>query len=253
VAQTEASISPLESQLDAINDQLAFLMGTTPEQAQIANISLDTLQLPGELPLSLPSALVRQRPDIRAAESLLHQASANVGIATANLYPQITLSGSGGGLGTKFNTGGDIWNVGTAVTAPIFNGGALLAEKRKAQAAYDEAQSVYRQTVLESFREVADSLYAIEHDAETLQARTTAADQAVGAYQIAVKRYDAGGISQISMLDAQRQQLQTELDRTSSAASRYSDSATLMEALGGGWWSGGSGSSKDSPSTQESR
>ena len=219
-----------------VHDQLALLMGKSPANSRIVSISLASLRLPEELPVSLPSALVSQRPDIRAAEALLHQASANVGVATANLYPQILLSGSGGALGTNFSTGGDIWNVGASLTQPIFNGGALQAERRKAQAAYGEAGGVYRQTVLEAFKEVADALYAIQHDAETLRARTEAAGEAQAAYDIASQRYQAGGISQLSLLDAQRQQLQTALDQTTSAASRYTDSATLVQALGGGWW-----------------
>jgi NodT family efflux transporter outer membrane factor (OMF) lipoprotein len=233
VAQTEAVIPPLELQLDTINDQLATLMGSSPAEAQVAGISLDALHLPAELPLTVPSELVRQRPDIRAVEALLHEASANVGVATANQYPQVVLTGSGGGLGTRFNSGGDVWNVGASLAAPIFNGGALAAEKRKAQDAYDEAASVYRGTVLESFREVADALYATEHDAETLQARSAAAGEAEAAYGIAAKRYEAGGISEMSLLDAERQQLQTALDRENAAASRLTDSATLFEALGG--------------------
>ncbi len=236
VAEIEGALPPLEQQLDAVRDQLALLMGKSPAESHIAAVSLASLRLPQELPVSLPSSLVRQRPDIRAAEALLHQASANVGVATANLYPQILLSGSGGGIGTNFTTGGGIWNVGASLTQPIFNGGALSAEKRKAQAAYDEAGGVYRQTVLEAFREVADTLYAIQHDAETLRARTGAASEAEAAYHIASQRYDDGGISQLDLLDAERQQLQTALDRTSSAASRYADSATLIQALGGGWW-----------------
>jgi outer membrane protein TolC len=122
------------------------------------------------------------------------------------------------------------------MTQPIFNGGALKAEKRKSQAAYDEANSVYRQTVLGAFKEVADALYAIQHDAQSLHARTEAASQAEAAYRIASQRYEAGGISHLRLLDAQREQLQTTLDRTSSAANRYADSATLFQALGGGWW-----------------
>ena len=197
-------------------------------------ISLDALHLPEELPLTVPSELVRQRPDIRAAEALLHEASANVGVARANEFPQIVLTGSGGGSGTRFNSGGDVWNVGAALAAPIFNGGALQAEKRKAEDAYDEAASAYRGTVLESFREVADALYATERDAETLKARSEAAGEAEGAYGIAAKRYEAGGISEASLLDAERQQLQTALDRENAAASRLTDSATLFEALGEG-------------------
>jgi NodT family efflux transporter outer membrane factor (OMF) lipoprotein len=236
VAQIEAALPPLEQQRDALQDQLALLMGKSPAEAHIPGISLAGLRLPEQLPVSLPSSLVRQRPDIRATEALLHQASANVGVATANQYPQIILSGSGGALGTNFTAGGDIWNVGSSLTQPIFNGGSLQAEKRKAEASYDEAGAVYQQTVLAAFREVADALYAIQHDAETLQARAEAASEAQAAYQIASQRYAAGGISHLSLLDAQRQQLQTALDRTNSAASRYADSATLLQALGGGWW-----------------
>jgi NodT family efflux transporter outer membrane factor (OMF) lipoprotein len=222
--------------MDAVHDQLALLMGLSPAEAHVADISLESLRLPDELPASLPSALVKQRPDIRASEALLHQASANVGVATANEYPQILLTASGGGIGTSFISGGDIWNAGASLTQPIFNGGALQAEKRKAQAAYDEAGGAYRQTVLEAFREVADALYAIQHDAETLHARAEAADEADAAYRIAAGRYKAGGISHVNLLDAQRQQLETALDRANAAASRFVDTATLIEALGGGWW-----------------
>ncbi|ABF40723.1 ABC efflux system, outer membrane lipoprotein, NodT [Candidatus Koribacter versatilis Ellin345] len=175
LAEIQASLPPLEQQLDSLNHQLAFLMGKTPAEAQVQALSLNGLHLPQELPVSVPSEMVRQRPDIRAAEALLHQASANVGVATANLYPQITLSGSAGGIGTSFTEGGAVWNVGASLSQPIFNGGQLRAEKRKAVAAYDEAGATYRQTVLESFREVADVLRAIEHDAQTLKSRTEAA------------------------------------------------------------------------------
>ncbi len=140
------------------------------------------------------------------------------------------------GVGTSFASGSDVWNIGASLAQPIFNGGALRSEKRKAVAAYDEAGSVYQQTVLQAFREVADVLRAIEHDAQALQAESEAAAQAEGAYQIASQRYAAGGISQVALLDAQRQQLQTALDRIAYQASRYSDSATLFQALGGGWW-----------------
>jgi outer membrane protein TolC len=166
----------------------------------------------------------------------LHQASAGVGVATANRYPQITISASAGALGTSFITGGDIWNVAAGLAQPLYNGGALKAEQRKAQAAYDEANSEYRQTVIEAFQQVADTLYAIQNDAQTFQSRTAAAEQAEAAYQIDVQRYQAGGISRLALLEAQRQQLQTALDRSSSAENRYLDSATLFQALGGGWW-----------------
>ena len=236
VEQTRAAIPPLEQQVAVVNHQLAVLMGKSPAEAEIEGISLESLQLPNELPLSLPSSLARQRPDIRASEALLHQASANVGLATANLYPQIVLSGSVGGIGTSFTKGADVWSVGASLAQPIFNGGALKAEKRKSVAAYEEAGSAYQQTLLQAFREVSDALTAIENDAQTLQARTEAAAQAEVTYQIAAQRFNAGGISQLALLDAQRQHLQTMLDRTTSAANRYTDSASLFQALGGGWW-----------------
>ena len=233
VAQTRSQLPSLEQQLDVINHQLAILMGKPPSEARVGASTSMVSTLPQELPLSLPSLLVRQRPDIRAAESLLHQASANVGVATANLYPQIVLSGSGGGIGTSSTNGGDIWNFGASLAQPVFNGGALRAEKRKAAAAYQEAGSVYQQTVLQAFREVADSLQAIQHDAQTLQARTEAASEAEASYQIASQRFGAGGISHLALLDAQRQELQTALDCSLSVASRYSDSATLLQAWAG--------------------
>lgn len=236
LAQTRAALLALHQRLDVVNDRLAVLVGTSPAEARLPELSLHDLHLPEELPLTLPSSLVRQRPDIRAAEALLHQASANVGVATANLYPQIELSGSGGAIGTSFSNGGDIWNIGTSLTQPIFNGGALRARKRKSQAAYEEAASVYRQTVLQALQQVADTLYAIEHDAEILHARVEAASNAEATYSIAYQRYRAGGISQLAVLDAERQKLQTALDSSAAAATRYSDSATLFQALGGGWW-----------------
>jgi len=236
LAQLQAALPPLEQQLDAVNDQLAILMGRPPAAAAVAEISLDRLQLPAELPVSLPASLAAQRPDIRAAESLLHQAGANVGVATANLYPQIVLTGGGGAVGTKFISGGDIWNVGFSFAQPIYNGGALRAEKRKAEAQYEEAGAVYRQTVLAALQEVADTLYAIQHDAQTLQARAGAAQEADASTRIAAERYQAGGISRLALLETQRQQLQAELDCTAAIAARFADSATLYQALGGGWW-----------------
>ena len=252
VEQTRAGIPPLEQQLAVVNHQLAVLIGKTPAAAQIDSISLDSLQLPQEMPLSVPSSLVHQRPDIRAAESLLHQASTNVGVATANMYPQIVLSGSIGGIGTNFTSGSEVWNVGASLAQPIFSGGALRAEKRKAVAAYEEAGSGYQQTVLHAFREVADALRAIENDAQTLQARTEAATQAEVTYQIASQRFNAGGISQLSLLDAQRQYDLTLLERVTSAANRYADSASLFQALGGGWWNETQASATSSKSVPES-
>ena len=236
LADTRAVLPGLEQQIDVANDELAVLMGKSPAETRVSAISLEQLHLPRELPVSVPSALVQQRPDIRAAEALLHEANANVGVATANLYPQIVLSGSGGAIGTSFTSGGGIWNVAGALTQPIFNGGALRAEQRHAQASYEEAGSVYKRTVLAAFQQVADTLYAIEHDAQTLAALTEAANQVDASYRIAAKQYRAGGISQEALLDAERQKLQAMLNLTGAAAARYADSVALFQALGGGWW-----------------
>ena len=243
LAQVRAGLPALEQQLDRVNDQLSLLMGKSPAEARVRFVKLGDLALPRELPLSLPSSLVRQRPDILAAESLLRKACANVGIATANLYPQIVLSGDTGGVGTRLNKGGGTWNIEASLAQPIYNGGALRAEKREAISDYHEADRAYRETVLEAFGQVADTLRAIEHDAETLQLRSEAESAAESNYRIASERYKTGGISEIMLLDAERQSLEASLSQSMATADRFRDSATLFEALGGGWWNGNPGGS----------
>jgi len=194
------------------------------------------------VPLRLPSSLARKRPDIRAAEALWHQACANVGVATADLFPKITLSGS---LGSQRTDSGDllngvnVWSIAGNLMQPIFRGGELRARKCSAVAAYDEAAAVYRQTVLQGLQEVADALSALDMDARTLQARADAAGHARAGYEIARRQYLLGGISHLALLDAQRQLLQSEFDQVQAQADRYADTAALLHALGGGWPEGG--------------
>jgi NodT family efflux transporter outer membrane factor (OMF) lipoprotein len=236
--QTRALLPPLARQRAQIDHQLAVYLGQEPSGGN-PGLDLATLQLPEPLPQSLPSALARQRPDILAAEALLHQASAGIGVATANLYPQLTLTGS---LGSERTSAGDllggfnIWSLGGSLAQPLFHGGALRARKRKAVAAYDEAAAGYRQTVLQGLREVADSLSALDADARALAAREAVAGHARASGRIAEQQYQLGGISQLALLDAQRQLLQAELDQVAATADRYTDTATLFQALGGGWW-----------------
>jgi NodT family efflux transporter outer membrane factor (OMF) lipoprotein len=238
LAQTRASLPPLATQLAQADHQLAILLGLPPSKANFDDIALDSLHLPENLPLTLPSTLARERPDIRASESLLHQASANIGVATANLYPQFTLSGGFGSERTHVKDlvdGLNIWNVGVGVTQPIFHGGELRAKKRSAQAAYDAALAGYQQTVLQGLQQVADTLTALQNDARQLQASDEAAQQAQASLAIVRIQYSAGGVSQLGLLDAEHQLLQTTLNRTQAQASRLADTAALFQSLGGGW------------------
>uniref|UniRef100_E1TK74 RND efflux system, outer membrane lipoprotein, NodT family n=1 Tax=Burkholderia sp. (strain CCGE1003) TaxID=640512 RepID=E1TK74_BURSG len=235
LAQTRALLPPLATQLAAADHQLAILLGRAPSQADFEHLTFDSLQLPLHIPLTLPSALARARPDIKAAEALLHEASANVGVATANLYPQFALSAGIGSQRTRVGdivNGLNIWNVGLNLTQPIFHGGELHAKKRAAEAAHDGAFANYRQVVLQALQQVADSLSAVQNDARELQARTEAAQEAQASLNVATERYAAGGISQLALLDAERQSLQTTLDRTRAQANRFSDTAALFQALG---------------------
>lgn len=216
-------------------------MGAFPsQQGVIPRLDLKELHLPTTLPLSIPSALVRQRPDIRAAEALWEAANAQVGVATANLYPQIALSGSWGKSNTVggriFSSGGQLWNIGGGLFQPIFRGGALLAERRAAIAAYDAAAATYQEAVLKAFKNVADTLRAIEADARTLRVQKQAELAANAHLNLVKQQFYLGGVSYLSLLDAQRQYQQVRIRLIQAQASRYMDTAALFQALGGGWW-----------------
>ncbi len=232
VEQTRAGIAPLRVQLAQAEHQLALYLGRTPAQGVARLPQLEALQVPTELPLTLPSTLAMRRPDIRAAEALLHQASANVGVATANLYPQITLTGNMGPEGTQLSNLVNVWSAGAGLMQPIFRGGELHARKRSAEDAYLAAAAAYRETVLLGLQQVADTLRALEQDAIQLDARDQAQRDAEDSARVAQRRYAAGGLSQLALLDTQRQELQTAIDRTLALAQRLSDSAGLYQALG---------------------
>ena len=240
LAQTRAGLPELQRQLEQLRHRLAVYVGRPPSAAGLPEFRLSELALPPELPLSLPSELARQRPDIRAAEALLKQAGARVGVATANLYPQITFSASGGSLassGGDFLSGGTgFYLFGASLAQPIFHGEELQAKRRSALAAYDQAAAAYREAVLLGFQNVADTLRALETDAVKLRERTDAAVQARSYHDIVSARYEAGGVSFLSLLDAQRKLRGARLDQTQAIADRYADSAALLQALGGGWW-----------------
>ncbi|MFC0397598.1 efflux transporter outer membrane subunit [Paraburkholderia rhizosphaerae] len=240
LAQTRATLPPLRQQLDQTRHQLAVLSGSPPSDPSLPEFRLEMFSLPQTLPVSVPSALVRQRPDILAADATLHQASAQVGVATANMYPQITLSASYGTQSLTpaelFRAESTVWSIGAGLLQPLFRGGQLLSQKRAAVAAYEEADAQYRQTVLLAFQNVADSLRALDHDASGLSAQTEAWQSASDALDMARGQFKLGGISYLSLLVTQRQYQQTVVDLAQAQAARYADTAALFQALGGGWW-----------------
>ncbi len=240
LAQTRALVPDLKRQLEVLRHRLAVYTGQAPGTAELPQFHLADLQLPAQLPLSLPSELARQRPDIRAAEALLEQASERVGVASANRYPQITLSATVGSLATQagnlFSGGTALYLLGASLTQPIFRGGELEAKRRSAVAAYEQAAAGYQEAVLQGLQNVADVLRALEADAGRLQQRADAVAQARRYHAIASTRYELGGVSLYTLLDAERKLQSALLDQTQSVADRYADSAALFQALGGGWW-----------------
>lgn len=240
LAQTQATLPPLKQSLAQNYHALAVLVGELPSEGPLPKFNLNKLTLPSELPISVPSELARQRPDIQASEALLHVASANVGVAVANMYPQISITGAIGYEGTVlshlFKPHNSVWNYGGSILEPIFNGGALLAKKRAAVDAYDQACAQYRQTVLQGFQNVADALRALEHDAQTLKAQKQSEIAAKNSLDITIKQFRLGGVSYLSLLNAERQYQTATISRIQAQAARYSDTAALFQALGGGWW-----------------
>ena len=244
LAQTRATLPPLEKQLAQTRHRLAVLAGRFPADAvDLPEFELEGLSLPEELPVSLSSSLARQRPDIRAAEALLHASSARVGVATANLYPQITLTGSLGTeanrFGDLFGSGSSIWNLAAGLLQPVFRGGELKARRRAAIAAFDQAGAQYRETVLQAFGNVADALRALEVDARTLQAQADAEAAARATLELAQRQFRLGAASYLTLLTAQRQHQQARIGLVQAQAARYADTAALFQALGGGWWNRG--------------
>jgi NodT family efflux transporter outer membrane factor (OMF) lipoprotein len=230
----------LEKALAQAQHRLAVLAGRTPDDASVPDFVLDGFTLPEQLPVSVPAKLVRQRPDVQAAEAQLHQATAAVGLATANLLPQLNLTGSIGSesvtAGGLFGPGTGTWSAGASLLQPLFHGGELRYKRRAAVADLERADAQYRQTVLAAFQEVADTLRALEADARSLRAQVEAEQAAADALEIAKKQFQVGGISYVSVLNAQRLFLQARQSRVQAQAARYSDSAALFQALGGGWW-----------------
>jgi NodT family efflux transporter outer membrane factor (OMF) lipoprotein len=238
--QALATLPPLQKQLAQQRDLLAALSGRAPEQELDAHFDLNTLQLPAVLPLTLPARLVEQRPDVRAADAQLHAACAQIGVAFANRLPNIQISANVGSAAEQvhnlFGSGGGFWNIGTAITAPIFDGGTLKHKQRAAEASYRQAAEQYRSTVLSALQNVADALHAVQSDAQALAAIARAEQAAARSLSIAQRQLSLGDISSVSLLNAQVTYRQAELALIQARANRYADAVALFQALGGGWW-----------------
>ena len=240
LATDETLRPPLEQQLSQVRHAIAVLVGRAPGEFSPPDLDLAALTLPGEVPVSLPSTLVRQRPDLLAAEAQLHAASATIGIATANLYPSVTLSASASLAALQpsmlFDKSSLIWSVAAGLTAPIFHGGTLEAERRGAVDDFKGALADYEQTVLTSFGQVADLLQALSHDAELLRTQQRALSSASNAVRLQRLSYSGGGSGVIPVLDAERQYQRARLGYVQAQAQRYQDTVQLFVAMGGGWW-----------------
>ncbi len=240
LANTQATLPPLEKQPAQQRHLLSRLAGRFPSEALAEQFEITSLELPQELPVSLPSKLVEQRPDVRSAEEQMHAASALIGVAAANRLPNITLSANYGSGATAisqlFTPGTGFWALWANIAQPIFQGGTLLHRQRAAEAAFDQAAAQYRSTVLTAFQNVADVLHAVQSDAEAAKA-AVAAEQAAGqSLAIARRQLELGDISYLALLNAEQTYQQASLNLAQALSNRYADTAALFQALGGGWW-----------------
>lgn len=254
LAQTQATLPPLQKQLAQTRNQLMTLIGNFPAEDAGGTFQLADLTLPTDLPVSLPSALVRQRPDIRAAEAQLHRASADVGVATANLYPQFNITADIGSvaltLAKLFSPGTFIWSLAGGVTQPLFNGGQLRHQKKAAEAVFDQSLAQYKSTLLSAFQDVADALRALQADAEALKAQDAATRAAQASLNIARAQFQAGATTYLSLLNAQQVYLTARVNLVRAQAQRFADTAALFQAMGGGWWNRSDVGAPTSPAAQ---
>lgn len=240
LAADRTLLPPLRQQVSIARHALSVLAGRLPADWVPPDFDLEEFILPEELPVSLPSDLVRQRPDILASEAQLHAASAAIGVATAQLYPNITLSAAftqeSVMTSTLFTPASSAWSIGGQLLAPVFHGGTLEAQKRAAVDAFDAALATYKQTVLSSFGQVADAMEALSHDAELLDAQRRALASADASLQLTRTTYQYGNVGVLQVLDAQRLDEQARLGLVRAQAQRYLDTVQFLTAMGGGWW-----------------
>lgn len=239
LAAIQATLPPLEKALEQTRDLMRALVGQLPNEEE-ATFELDALQLPPEVPLSLPAKIIEQRPDVRAAEAQLHAANAEVGVAVAAMLPQFSITGQYGGNATQipwmFRHGGPFWSLYGSVNQPLFQGGTLWHQERAAREALKQAAAQYQSTVIAAYQNVADTLHLSLSDADTLAADVEAEKSAKVTYDLTRRQAEAGYVDTLTLLNAEMAYQQALLNRVQAQATRYGDTVALFQALGGGWW-----------------
>jgi NodT family efflux transporter outer membrane factor (OMF) lipoprotein len=242
LAQVQQTLPLLQKQLSQTRDLLVALAGRFPNEELEEKFAFAALSLPQELPVSLPSKLVDQRPDVRAAEEQLHAASAQVGVAVAAMLPNITLSANLGstatGIGQLFTAGTGFWSLAGSVAQTVFDGGTLLHKKRAAEAGLDQAEAQYRCTVIAAFQNVADTLHALQSDADGMKAAAAFEQAAKRSLELANRQFELGYVNYLLLLSAEQAYQQAVINLIQAKANRFADTAALFMALGGGWWNG---------------
>jgi len=240
LAQAQQALPPLQKQLALQRDLLIALIGSFPDKPLAQQFDLASLHLPQDLPLSLPSRLVEQRPDIRQAEANLHSATAQIGVAIANRLPNFAITADYGGQALSFSNllspSNAAWDFIVGATQPIFQGGTLLYRERLARETYEQAFQQYRGAVVGAFQNVADALHALQFDAEALKAADATERATRTSFELTRRQVELGQANYLSLLTAQQAYLQALINRIQAQANRYADTAALFQALGGGWW-----------------
>jgi NodT family efflux transporter outer membrane factor (OMF) lipoprotein len=237
---TRASLPGLEKQRDIYRNSLLKLLGKAPDANPLPAFTLRDFALPQQLPVSLPSKLVQQRPDVLEAEDMLHQTSAQIGVAEAARFPSFNISAQyaqqSNRTGDLFSKAAQTWSLGVNVTQPLFEGGRLRAREKAARQRFLQAQAQYRGTVIGAFAEVANALQALQHDTDSYNARNTALDAARANRDLARDQFEQGRVSELVVLTAEQQYQNGVLTQVQANAQRFADAANLFLALGGGWW-----------------
>ncbi|MBV8165859.1 MAG: efflux transporter outer membrane subunit, partial [Alphaproteobacteria bacterium] len=240
LAQAKQLLPPLEQQLDQTRDMIRALVGNLPNEDVAETIDLDKLELPQDLPVSLPSKIIEQRPDVRAAEELVRAANAQVGVAIANRLPQFPISAAYGGTATQisqiFYQGGPFWNIVAGAVGTIFDGNTLLHQERAADEALVQAAAQYRSTVLVAYQNVADSLHILVSDADALQAALEWERAAKVTLDLTREQLNNGYVNYLTLIGAELTYQQALLSLIQAQGMRFGDTAALFQALGGGWW-----------------